>query len=131
MVFLAFSDCSPHKTGFDMSISTALPAAVPAHFPRQIAVLILVVVACSFAGNHVAARLAFENGTGLLLAILCRSGVALATGAGAMLAEAIDGLATRFDVINRLPTPGFPGGGAFRSPLLTLALTWYSLRDRL
>ncbi len=78
MVFLGFSDCSPHKTGFDMSISTALPAAVPQHFPRQIAVLILVVVACSFAGNHVAARLAFENGTGLLLAILCRSGVALA-----------------------------------------------------
>ncbi|MBC8476438.1 MAG: FAD-binding oxidoreductase [Gammaproteobacteria bacterium] len=59
------------------------------------------------------------------------SGVALATGAGAMLAEAVDGLATRFDVINRLPTPGFPGGGAFRSPLLALALTWYALRDRL
>ncbi len=59
------------------------------------------------------------------------SGVALATGAGAMLAEAIDGVATRFDVINRLPTPGFPGGGAFRSPLLALALTWYGLRDRL
>ncbi len=59
------------------------------------------------------------------------SGVALATGAGAMLAEAIDGIATRFDVINRLPTPGFPGGGAFRSPLLALALTWYGLRDRL
>tara|TARA_R110001583_G_scaffold128596_1_gene280386 strand:- start:39968 stop:40987 length:1020 start_codon:yes stop_codon:yes gene_type:complete len=78
IVFLAFSDRSFHKTGFDMSISTDQPAVAPAHFPRQIAVLILVTVACSFAGNHVAARLAFENGTGLLLAILCRSGVALA-----------------------------------------------------
>lgn len=50
----------------------------PEHFPRQIAVMILATVACCFAGNHVAARLAFENGTGLLLAVLCRSGVALA-----------------------------------------------------
>ncbi|MEQ9344977.1 MAG: DMT family transporter [Thalassospira sp.] len=39
--------------------------------------MILALVACCFAGNHVAARLAFENGTGLLLAVLCRSGVAL------------------------------------------------------
>jgi gamma-glutamylputrescine oxidase len=27
--------------------------------------------------------------------------------------------------------PPFPGGAAFRAPLLTLAMTWYSLRDRL
>ncbi|WP_114098727.1 DMT family transporter [Thalassospira profundimaris] len=53
------------------------PNAAPALFPRQIAVMTLALVACSFAGNHVAARLAFENGTGLLLAVLCRSGVAL------------------------------------------------------
>jgi drug/metabolite transporter (DMT)-like permease len=39
--------------------------------------MILASVACFFAGNHVAARLAFENGTGLLVAILFRSGVAL------------------------------------------------------
>ena len=49
----------------------------PDLFPRKTAVLILATVACCFAANHVAARLAFENGTGLLLAILCRSGVAL------------------------------------------------------
>ncbi len=59
------------------------------------------------------------------------SGVALATGAGAMLAEAIDGVATRFDVMNRLPTPRFPGGSALRSPLLALAMTWFAIRDRL
>lgn len=51
--------------------------SAPQLFPRQIAVMILATVACFFAGNHVAARLAFENGTGLLLAVLCRSAVAL------------------------------------------------------
>lgn len=53
------------------------PHNAPQLFPRQIAVMILAAVACFFAGNHVAARLAFENGTGLLLAVLCRSAVAL------------------------------------------------------
>lgn len=65
-----------------MSATKSLPSPVlsptaPPLFPRQIAVMILALVACCFAGNHVAARLAFENGTGLLLAVLCRSGVAL------------------------------------------------------
>ena len=55
----------------------ARPSNAPQLFPRHIAVAILAAVACFFAGNHVAARLAFENGTGLLLAILCRSGIAL------------------------------------------------------
>lgn len=45
--------------------------------PRHIAVLVLVLLACFFAGNHVAARIAFDHDTGLLLAILCRSGVTL------------------------------------------------------
>lgn len=59
------------------------------------------------------------------------SGVAMATGAGSILAETIDGTARRFDVMNKLPTPRFPGGPAFRTPLLILAMTWYALRDRL
>ena len=59
------------------------------------------------------------------------SGVALATGAGAMLAEAIDGVASRFDVMNRLPTPSFPGGSALRSPLLALAMNWFAILNRL
>lgn len=49
--------------------------AVP--FPRHIAVFILAALACSFAGNHIAARIAFDHDTGLLLAMLCRSGVTL------------------------------------------------------
>lgn len=43
-------------------------------FPRHLAVLILASLACTFAGNHIAARIAFDQGAGLLLAILCRSG---------------------------------------------------------
>ncbi|MDA7417762.1 DMT family transporter [Xenophilus arseniciresistens] len=45
--------------------------------PRPTAMLVLAAVACGFAANHVAARLAFDNGTGLLTAILCRAGLTL------------------------------------------------------
>jgi gamma-glutamylputrescine oxidase len=58
-------------------------------------------------------------------------GVALAGIAGRVMAEAIAGQAERFDVMAKLPVPPFPGGAAFRAPLLTLAMTWYALRDRL
>lgn len=51
--------------------------SAPALFPRHIAVLILTLLACAFAGNHISARIAFDHDTGLLLAILCRSGVTL------------------------------------------------------
>lgn len=58
-------------------------------------------------------------------------GVALATLAGRVLAEAVAGQSARFDLMARLPMPAFPGGTALRSPLLALAMTWFSLRDRL
>ena len=58
-------------------------------------------------------------------------GVALATLAGRVLAEATAGQAERFDLMASLPTPRFPGGTRLRWPLLVLAMTWYSLRDRL
>ena len=35
--------------------------SAPALFPRHIAVLILVLLACAFAGNHIAARIAFTT----------------------------------------------------------------------
>ena len=46
----------------------------PNLFPRHIAVLILLCMGCAFAGNHIAARVAFDDGAGVLLAILLRSG---------------------------------------------------------
>ncbi|NQD91789.1 DMT family transporter [Pseudomonas sp. CrR25] len=52
-----------------------MPAATP--FPRHIAVLILATLACSFAANHIAARIAFDHEAGLLLAMVCRSGVTM------------------------------------------------------
>lgn len=58
-------------------------------------------------------------------------GVAMATLAGRILAEAVAGQVGRFDLMASLPTPRFPGGAALRWPLLVLAMTWYSLRDRL
>ncbi len=58
-------------------------------------------------------------------------GIALAPMAGKIIAEAIAGEAGRFDLMASLKKPAFPGGPAFRSPLLVLAMTWYSMRDRL
>ena len=58
-------------------------------------------------------------------------GVALATLAGKIMAEAVAGQAERFDLMAGVALPSFPGGRALRSPLLALAMTWYALRDRL
>ena len=58
-------------------------------------------------------------------------GVALAVMAGRIMAEALAGHTTRFDLLAGLPTLRFPGGTAARAPLLALAMRWYSLRDRL
>ena len=58
-------------------------------------------------------------------------GVAMATLAGKLMAEAVQGTAERFDLLATLPQPPFPGGAALRWPLLVLAMSWYALRDRL
>jgi gamma-glutamylputrescine oxidase len=56
-------------------------------------------------------------------------GIALAGIAGKLVAEAIDGTASRFDVFARIPHAGFPGGAAFRRPALVLAMLYYRLKD--
>jgi gamma-glutamylputrescine oxidase len=58
-------------------------------------------------------------------------GVALAGMAGRIMAEAAIGQAGRLDAMALLPSARFPGGTAFRAPLLALAMAWYALRDRL
>lgn len=58
-------------------------------------------------------------------------GVGTATHAGQLMARAIAGDSDGFDTLAALPNTPFPGGPAMRSPLLVLAMTWYSLRDRL
>lgn len=58
-------------------------------------------------------------------------GVAITGITGRIIAEAIAGEAERFELLSRLPVSRFPGGRHARMPLLTLGMTWFSLRDRL
>ena len=58
-------------------------------------------------------------------------GVGTATHAGKLMADAIGGQTSGFDTMAAIPSTPFPGGPRLRSPLLVLAMTWYSLRDRL
>ncbi len=58
-------------------------------------------------------------------------GVGTATHAGFLMARAIEGETDGFDTMAAIPSPAFPGGTALRNPLLVLAMTWFSLRDRL
>jgi gamma-glutamylputrescine oxidase len=58
-------------------------------------------------------------------------GVGTATHAGYLMAKAVEGQTDGFDTMAAIPTLPFPGGAAFRNPLLVLAMTWYAMRDRL
>lgn len=58
-------------------------------------------------------------------------GVALATLAGRLMAEAVAGQAERFDAMAAVPTRPFPGGAMLRQPLLVAGMAWFGLRDRL
>ncbi len=58
-------------------------------------------------------------------------GVSMATLAGKLAAEAIDGRASRFDTFATVPTLPFPGGNLLRWPALVLGMVWYGLRDRM
>ena len=56
-------------------------------------------------------------------------GVALTTLAGDLVAEAVAGQASRFDVFARLQHHRFPGGALLRTPTLALGMLWHRLRD--
>ena len=58
-------------------------------------------------------------------------GVGNAVQAGRLLAEAVRGQSAGFDAFAALPCPPFPGAGFGRTPLLSLAMSWFALRDRL
>jgi gamma-glutamylputrescine oxidase len=58
-------------------------------------------------------------------------GIALTGIAGKLVAEAVAGTASRFDVFARIPHGNFPGGPALRRPALVLAMLYYRLRDLL
>ncbi|MFZ5548622.1 MAG: NAD(P)/FAD-dependent oxidoreductase [Pseudomonadota bacterium] len=56
-------------------------------------------------------------------------GLALTGLAGKLVAEAMSGDASRFDVFARLKHHAFPGGRLLRTPALVLGMAWYRLRD--
>ncbi|HSG95320.1 MAG TPA: FAD-dependent oxidoreductase, partial [Afifellaceae bacterium] len=58
-------------------------------------------------------------------------GVALAPFAGKLVAEAINGDRERLKLFEDLAIPAFAGGVYLRQPLLTLAMAFYALRDRI
>jgi len=58
-------------------------------------------------------------------------GVAMATLAGKLIADAIAGEAEGFDLFGTIPTREFPGGDLLRWPGLVLGMSYYALRDRL
>lgn len=58
-------------------------------------------------------------------------GVGLATLSGQLMAEVIQGTLSRFDVLAGVPTRTFPGGTLLRWPGMVLAMTYYSIRDKL
>jgi gamma-glutamylputrescine oxidase len=58
-------------------------------------------------------------------------GLALTGLAGRLVAEAMSGDASRFDLFARLQHHPFPGGPALRMPALVLGMAWYRLRDML
>ena len=58
-------------------------------------------------------------------------GVSTANFAGKVIAEAISGIAGRFDAFASLPTHTFPGGTLLRYPGMVLGMLYYTIRDRL
>ena len=58
-------------------------------------------------------------------------GIALASLAGTIMAEAIDGFSKRFDVFNEVKIHTYPGGTLLRWPGFYLGMLYYSLKDRL
>ncbi len=58
-------------------------------------------------------------------------GVSVANFAGKVIAEAIAGIAGRFDAFASLPTHTFPGGTLLRYPGMVLGMLYYGLKDRL
>lgn len=58
-------------------------------------------------------------------------GLALTGLAGKLVAQAIDGDASRFDVFSRIRHRAFPGGRLLRMPALVLGMAYYRLKDML
>jgi gamma-glutamylputrescine oxidase len=127
-----FGGRESYSIGFPADISGALVARMTNMFPQLTGVRIDHVwggtLGITMSRLPYLARLSPSTMTG---AGFSGHGVALAGMAGRIMAEVAIGQAGRFDAMALLPTTRFPGGTTLRAPLLTLAMTWYALRDRL
>jgi len=57
-------------------------------------------------------------------------GLGMGIFAGSLMAQLIDGTASKFDLMASIPSPRFPGGSLAQKPLLAMAMLYYSLRDK-
>ncbi len=127
-----FGGRESYSIGFPHDISTALVARMQGLFPQLAGVGIGHVwggaLGITMSRLPHVARVApnIISGAGF-----SGHGVALSGMAGRVMAEAILGQENGLTTLEALPVPRFPGGTALRAPLLTLAMTWFALRDRL
>ena len=127
-----FGGRESYTLGFPSDIETPLVRRMEKLFPQLKGVKITHVWGGSLAVTMTRLPMVARVGQNILNASgFSGHGVALAGFAGTVMAEAVAGQAERFDIMSQLPVEPFPGGATFRAPLLTLAMTWYGLRDRL
>ena len=127
-----FGGRESYSIGFPADITTALRRRMETLFPQLAGVRIDHVWGGTLGITVTRLPCVMRVGPNILNASgFSGHGVALSGFAGRVMAEAIAGQTERFDILSKLPVPQFPGGAALRAPLLTLAMTWFSLRDRL
>ncbi len=127
-----FGGRESYSLGFPRDIGTALQARMEALFPQLKGLGFTHVWGGSLAITvprlPYVARVApnILSGSGF-----SGHGVALSGMAGRVMAEAVIGQEDGLTTFETLPIPKFPGGPRFGQAILTLAMTWYALRDRL
>lgn len=89
--FRCLAGCHPAAenaslTAIPLMLSHTMPNASKP-LTRPLAIAVLMITACLFAANHVAARVAFDDGVGVLLAILSRGSLAFLLMFGLVLAQ--------------------------------------------
>jgi gamma-glutamylputrescine oxidase len=127
-----FGGRESYSLGFPRDISTALVARMQRLFPQLAGVGISHVWGGSLGITMTRLPHVVQVAPNILSgAGFSGHGVALSGMAGRVMAEAVMGQENGLTTLAALPVPRFPGGTSLRAPLLTLAMTWYALRDRL